>query len=55
MTGDDRISRFRFPWSANSARGAEKSRPGDWRRTIHARVTVTAIVFAFPCLRQMRE
>ena len=46
MTGDDRISRFRFPWSADSARGAEKSRPGDWRRTIHARVTVTAIVFA---------
>src|SRR5688572_3790393 len=45
MTGAQRISRLRLPWSATPSRQAE-SRPGDWRRTIRARLTVTAIVFA---------
>ena len=46
MTGDERIRRFRFPWSADPARRADASRPEDWRNTIRARVAVTASVFA---------
>jgi cell division protein FtsI (penicillin-binding protein 3) len=45
MTGQERIGRFKFPWSAHPAR-AGHPRPGDWRATIRARVTVTAAVFA---------
>lgn len=45
MTGDERIRRFRFPWSADAARKADKSRADDWRGTIRARVTATAMVF----------
>jgi len=45
MIGVQRLSRLRFPWSADRSRTAG-SRPDDWRRTIRARLAVTAIAFA---------
>jgi cell division protein FtsI (penicillin-binding protein 3) len=45
MIGAQRLSRLRFPWSADQSRNAD-SRPDDWRRTIRARLAVTAIAFA---------
>ena len=45
MIGAQRLSRLRFPWSADRSRNAG-SRPDDWRRTIRARLAVTAIAFA---------
>jgi len=45
MIGAQRLSRLRFPWSADRSRTAG-SRPDDWRRTIRARLAVTAIAFA---------
>jgi cell division protein FtsI (penicillin-binding protein 3) len=45
MIGAQRFSRLRFPWTADPSRKAE-SRPEDWRATIRARLTVTAIAFA---------
>ncbi len=45
MIGGQRLSRLRFPWSADQSRNAD-SRPDDWRRTIRARLAVTAIAFA---------